>query len=47
MAEMRIRNIPEDIYKRLKILYIEERKTLNDKLIELIREAVAKRKPSG
>lgn len=47
MAEMRIRNIPEDLYKRLKILCIEEGKTLNDKVIEVIREAVAKRKPPG
>ena len=47
VAEMRIRNIPEDLYKRLRILCIEEDKTLNAKMIDLIREAVAKRKPSG
>ncbi len=47
MAEMRIRNVPEDMYKRLKILCIEEGKTLNEKVIELIRDAVAKRRSSG
>jgi plasmid stability protein len=47
VAEMRIRSIPEDLYKRLRILCIEEDKTLNAKMIDLIREAVAKRKPSG
>ncbi len=47
MAEMRIRGIPEDLYKRFKILCIEEGAGLNDKVIDLIRVAVAKRKSTG
>ena len=45
--EFRIKNIPENLWKEFKILCIREGITLNVKIIELIREAVEKRKPSG
>ncbi len=43
--EFRIRNIPSELYKRFKILCVQEEKTVNQKLIELMQEAVEKGKP--
>jgi hypothetical protein len=47
MAEMRVKNIPEALWKEFKILCIREDSTLNNKIIELVKEAVAKGKRSG
>ncbi len=47
MAEMRVKNIPEALWKEFKILCIREDVTLNTKIIELVKEAVAKGKRSG
>ena len=38
MAELRIRNVPDDHYWLFKAAAAEERKSINDKLIELIEE---------
>ena len=47
MAELRIRNMPELLRRRLKIVAAEEGKTLNAVVIELLAEALAQRKPPG
>jgi len=43
--EFRLRNIPEQLWKELKIICIREDTNLNDKLIQLIRDAVEKGNP--
>jgi plasmid stability protein len=47
MAELRIRNMPELLRRRLKIAAAEEGKSMNAVVIELLAEALAKRKPPG
>ena len=47
MAELRIRNMPELLRRRLKVVAAEEGKSLNAVVIELLAEALAKRKPPG
>jgi len=42
---MRIKNIPEDLHKRFRILCIQESVSLNEKIIQLMKEAVEKGKP--
>lgn len=42
MADVRIRAIPEEVYRKLKALAALEGFTLNDYLIEIIKEHVAK-----
>ena len=45
-VEIRIRNVDPDLVRRLKILALTEKKTMRDKLLELIEIAVAKAKIS-
>jgi len=40
--ELRIRNIPEDLHFKFKALCSLEHKKLNDKIIEIMRDAVEK-----
>jgi plasmid stability protein len=47
MAELRIRNMPELLRRRLKVAAAEEGKSLNAVVIELLAEALAQRKPPG
>ena len=47
MAELRIRNMPENLRRRLKVAAAEEGKSLNAVVIELLAEALAQRKPPG
>jgi plasmid stability protein len=42
MAEMRIRNIPENLHKRFKMMCVDEGTSINEKAIRLIKEAVEK-----
>ena len=47
MAEMRIRNIPENLHKRFKMLCVDEGISINEKVIQLVKEAVERWKPTG
>jgi plasmid stability protein len=47
MAEMRIRNIPENLHKRFKMLCVDERVSINEKIIQLVKEAVEKWEAKG
>lgn len=38
--ETRVRNIPEDIWLRFKVLCINERTPMNDKVVELVKKYV-------
>lgn len=40
--EVRIRELPNDLHREFKLLCVSEGVTINDKLIELIEEAVRK-----
>ena len=42
--EFRLRNIPDELYIELKVIAARERKPVNKKIIELIREEVSKKK---
>ncbi len=42
MAEMRIRNIPEQLHKQFRILCIRDGVSINDLIIRLMKEAVEK-----
>jgi len=42
MAELRIRGVPEDTYRKLKALAALEGFTINDYLLKIVREHVAK-----
>jgi len=42
MAELRIRGVPEEIYRKIKALAALEGLTFNDYLIKVVREHVAK-----
>lgn len=41
-AEMRIRNIPENLHKKFKMLCVDEGISINEKIIRLVKEAVEK-----
>ena len=45
-VEFRLRNVPDDLFIELKVIATRERKTMNEKLIELIRKEV-ERKTDG
>jgi plasmid stability protein len=47
MAEMRIRNIPENLHKRFKMLCVDEGISINEKVIRLVKEAVDKWESKG
>lgn len=42
MAELRIRGVPEEVYRKIKALAALEGQTINDYLIRLVKEHVAK-----
>jgi hypothetical protein len=42
MAELRIRGVPEETYRKVKALAALEGQTINDYLIKLVEEHVAK-----
>jgi hypothetical protein len=42
MAEMRIRNIPENLHKRFKMLCVDEGVSINHKILQLMKAAVEK-----
>jgi len=44
--ELRVYNIPEGLHKQFKILCVQEGITMNQKIIELMRQAVEKGKPT-
>lgn len=44
MADYRVKDIPEDLWRKFKALSALEEKTINQKLVDLIREAVDKAK---
>ncbi len=41
MAELRIKNVPENLHKQFKLLCVEESISINQKVIDLLRQAVA------
>jgi len=43
--ELRVYNIPEVLHQQFKILCVRERITMNQKIIDLMREAVEKGEP--
>ena len=43
MAETRIRNIPDDVYRKFKALCAENGYKINDHIIELLKREVEKR----
>ena len=47
MAEMRIRNIPENLHKRFKMLCVDEQISINAKIIQLVKEVVEKWEAKG
>jgi hypothetical protein len=47
VMEFRVKNIPENLWKEFKILCIREGITLNEKIIEMIREIVEKPREKG
>ncbi len=47
MAEMRIRNIPENLHKKFKMLCVDEQISINAKIIQLVKEAVEKWETKG
>ena len=47
MAEMRIRNIPENLHKRFKMLCVDEQISINAKIIQLVKVAVEKWEAKG
>ena len=44
VADFRVRGIPDDLWRKLKAMAALEEKTINEKLVELIRDAVDKAK---
>ncbi len=41
--EYRLKDVPGDIWKALKHICVDEEKSLNNKIIELIKEEIAKK----
>ena len=44
MAELRVRQVPEAVYRGLKVWAAEELQSLNDTIIEILKAAVEARK---
>ena len=38
--ELRVRNVPDELHLRIKLLAVTQRKTVNEKIIELLQKAV-------
>ena len=38
--ELRVRNVPAELHLKIKLLAVTQRKTVNEKIIELLQKAV-------
>ena len=47
MKDLRIRNMPEDLHRRIKTFRVSKGVSMNDYLIKLIKEAVEKEVKKG